>query len=364
MSDRTILITGATGYIGGRVARRLATGSEDTLVLWLRARSSDDAEARTKGLIDGLGSADGRLCVHWGNLRHEHPFETVDPRAITDIVHTAALTDFGAERGAALATNTLGTARLLDFARRCPQLERLNHLSTIYVAGLEDGTVPEAPLPEPRHFANPYEESKWQAERLLVEEFHDLPWRIIRLPTVIARDRSGNVDKQNAVHKALRLLFNGLLPVVPGRPEVPLYLATCEELLSPLISMLTALSAHSVANLVPDANCPSTLGKVIATAHQVFQIDKRYRARVPNPPPWCDWPSFDALASASRSFSTDLVRQAQAAITPFARQLYIHHDVEAERCRKYLIRNTVQPREALMDLVCRNLISTNWRIQS
>lgn len=46
----------------------------------------------------------------------------------------------------ALDVNVVGVKHMCDFARKCPNLEVLMHVSTAYVAGEKQGLVPERPF--------------------------------------------------------------------------------------------------------------------------------------------------------------------------------------------------------------------------
>ena len=60
--------------------------------------------------------------------------------------------------------NVDGTARVLEFARAAG-LERLTYVSTAYVAGEPRALFREDELDVGQRFRNPYERSKFEAER-------------------------------------------------------------------------------------------------------------------------------------------------------------------------------------------------------
>ena len=63
-----------------------------------------------------------------------------------------------------------GTRRVLEFAERCQArggLRRLSHISTAYVAGEHAGCFSEDDLDVGQRFRNAYEQSKFEAERLV-----------------------------------------------------------------------------------------------------------------------------------------------------------------------------------------------------
>ena len=90
-------------------------------------------------------------------------------------------------------------------------------MSTICVCGDRTGPTPEAPLPEAPHFVNPYEQSKWEAERLVLAA--ELPAEIVRLAIVAGSERDGSVRRPGALHHALYWLYKGLIPMIPGTAE-------------------------------------------------------------------------------------------------------------------------------------------------
>lgn len=94
--------------------------------------------------------------------------------------------------------------------------------------GLVAGSVTESPIPLRPAFANHYERSKWEAETCLIKQFPDLPWEIVRMPTAISDDATGTISQFNAFHNTLKLCYYGLLSLLPGKPDTPVYLVSAE----------------------------------------------------------------------------------------------------------------------------------------
>src|SRR5207248_2860804 len=109
--------------------------------------------------------------------------KTVCPTNVTEIIHCAADTRFGISIEEARAANVEGTRRLLQFARRCPRLQKFAHISSVYAAGKLTGEFEEAPFPAPRGFFNSYQQSKYEAEELVLSALPVVPVAIFRLST-------------------------------------------------------------------------------------------------------------------------------------------------------------------------------------
>ncbi|MDX1433566.1 MAG: SDR family oxidoreductase, partial [Gammaproteobacteria bacterium] len=167
---KALLITGAGGYLGAGLAARALAESERPVILWLHARSRAELEEKSSRLAAVLGADGARAAFRGGDLSSDEPFADIEPHEIGAIVHAAAVTRFNVEREAAEAVNVNGARRLFELAARCPALDHLLLLSSVYAAGLRGGCIAETPLAEPPAFANHYEWSKWRAERTLVDE--------------------------------------------------------------------------------------------------------------------------------------------------------------------------------------------------
>ena len=215
--DPVVLLTGGTGAIGAPLARALEREAAEVLILSRAANGrASGATVVTGDLVQdaALGLDDATA----GALRGR----------ISTIVHAAAFTRFDGPAATAREVNVGGLRNLLHFASECPRLERFVALSTIYVAGRRTGRIAEADLEHECGFVNSYEQSKYNAERLLRAWMPQLPIAVCRLSTVIGESTSGFVAQPRAIHQAIRFLYHSLLPMMPGTPDSPVDLIATE----------------------------------------------------------------------------------------------------------------------------------------
>jgi nucleoside-diphosphate-sugar epimerase len=163
------LITGASGFLGGRIAQLLSAQGEEVIVL-----------ARSTSKLDHL--PDIRIA----------PGDLTDPASLrkavqgtTRIIHCAACSTDWALWGAYFAANVTGTRNLLDAARQSPTLERFVHISTTDVYGYPIVPCDES-HPTQAAAGLPYNNTKrlgelcvWQAH-----QEHGLPITILRPATI------------------------------------------------------------------------------------------------------------------------------------------------------------------------------------
>jgi len=137
------------------------------------------------------------------------------------IVHCAASTKFTLPLCTSRKVNVHGTENVLELARRAKKLKLLLHISTAYVAGRKSGLLREAQFAHPDGWFNPYEQSKFEAERLVIEKGSGIPWAIVRLSTIVGNSLTGKVSQFNYFHQLLRIVPTYPLPVIPGAPQTP-----------------------------------------------------------------------------------------------------------------------------------------------
>ena len=354
---RAVLITGADGHLGRAVANQVLADGLPPLRLWVHARDADTHRAKALALADLLRVPSCRLAG--GDLADRDPFARIDPREIGAIVHAAAVTTFSVAQETARVVNVEGTRKVLDFARRCPNLRACLLMSTLYATGLREGEVAEAPIERPAAFANRYEWSKWSAERLAIEEYADLPWRVVRIGTVLAEDASGVVRQQNAIHNTLRLYFHGLLPMLAGRPGTRIYLTTAQFAARACTRLLDERHAHGFFHASEAWDEALGLGETLDLVHGAFLADPAFRMRRVPKPLFCELETFRMLVDGARRFSAAMDRSLSS-VAPFAPQLCCDKRVLNARLRAALPDLLVPRARVLLPRVCERYRVDRW----
>jgi long-chain acyl-CoA synthetase len=220
-----VLLTGGTGFLGTEVATRLLARADLEIVSLVAAITEADAIAASNRawwhrpeLRAALGT---RIRVVAGDVTK--PRLGLDPHTdadlcdrLTHIVHAAADLRVEASVEDLRRTNVDGVANVLEFARSVRGLTRLLHVSTAYVAGGRTGIVGEDDLTDVFGFASPYEQTKYEGERLVRAASSELPVSIVRPAMIVGDSRTGDVKTFNTFYTPLRLLLTGKLQIIPA----------------------------------------------------------------------------------------------------------------------------------------------------
>lgn len=360
------LVTGADGYVGSRLIAKQLMERDVSVVGWVRAASSEEFEQKSQRLASFLtaqGASLQRLKLAYGDLKSSVPFAAVDPQEITHLVHTAAITRFNVEEPLADQVNLGGSRKLFEFARTCRSLQHLQYVSTLYASGKQTGTIREARIVPQPEFANFYERSKWQSEDLLLREYGDLPWSIARVATVIADDESGHVSQFNAVHNTLKLLYYGLISIVPGNEGTPLYFVTGSFVSDALSACLMGPKDSVLRQIVHISHERSDslhVQDLLDTVYEVFESDADFKRRGVLRPLLADETTFEVLASEMDSFQTGIVGQAMSSIRPFAKQLFVTKDIDNSRLRSLMPQYRAPDPRQLTRATTRYLAESKW----
>jgi nucleoside-diphosphate-sugar epimerase len=355
------LITGADGYVGGHVAARLLNGDDDRLLLAVRAADPAEFALKQQRLAHRLGrKAEGRVAYLAFDVRRDDDgFRDLDPLPVTRIVHAAAATRLNVDYDLARSVNVAGTARMLDWAHRCPVLQRFAFISTLYAAGRLRGAIAEEPLPD-AGFVNNYEWSKWAAEQIVLDAATSLPVSVLRLPTLVADDDTGQVTQYNAFHNTLKLLFYGLLSLLPGDPSAPVPVATASFVSSAIVRLLDPVVPNGIFHVCHDSSDTTTLGRLIDTAFTAFEGDERFRRRGLVRPVYYDRGGFaDLLENARLSRGTSLSESLDSVAT-FAEQLYLAKDFGNKALRAHWPAYAASDPAELTATTTKYLVATRW----
>lgn len=360
LSSDYILITGADGYIGSRLVRRLLLETECRLHLWLRSDSEPEFCSKREAMMLKLPEAalSTRVTMSYGNLLGDDPFRDIEPNHITKIIHSAAVTRFNVEYDLAQSINVEGNRKLMRFAESCPNLTQYLLVSSIYASGLQPGQIAEKELAGIHGFANHYERSKWQCEADVAKT--SLPWSIARLSTVVSDTVAGEVSQFNAVHNTLKLFHYGMLSIVPGSEQSILYFITGDFATAALLSAISANRPKAIFNVCYTKTESIELGKFINIAYSTFMTDEGFKRRRILPPLYSDLESFQSLSNSMVDFGQGIVSQASASISPFAPQLFVQKDVTNEFTRMLLPGYAAPDSVQLVTSLCRWLVQHKW----
>jgi thioester reductase-like protein len=222
----SILITGATGFLGGEVLARLLERDERPVYALVRAASDDEAQARLRAVTEPWP---GRAIAVAGDITQ--PDLGIGPQRrawlaerIERVVHCAASVSFTLGLEESRAINVAGTRHLLAFAALCARSGRFDsfvHVSTSYVAGTHGNEFGEGDLDVGQTFRNAYERSKFEAELLLREWAGTLPIQVLRPSIIVGDSRTGWTSSFNVLYGPLRAFMRGAYPVVPAHRSSP-----------------------------------------------------------------------------------------------------------------------------------------------
>jgi thioester reductase-like protein len=225
MSNGAIVLTGSTGVVGMEVLARLLERGDDDVIVLLRAADQDEAEHRLattlRRLWDGPPPSDRVWAIPADVTAPRLGIAAQDRRRLAAeadrVVHCAAAVGFDQTLPEALAVNALGTQRVLELAHDLPDLRRVVHVSTAFVAGRHEGRFSETDLLLGQGFRNSYEQSKHLGERLVASS--GLPVVVARPSIVVGDARTGWTPAFSALYLPLRAYARGLLDRVPADPD-------------------------------------------------------------------------------------------------------------------------------------------------
>jgi thioester reductase-like protein len=215
----SVLLTGATGFVGRFLLSQLLDESDATIYCLVRARSERTAVLRIRDTLTCWDlwrpGYERRIVGLPGDLRQPHlglprdAYGTVVQR-VSSIFHCGASVNHLESYDAAKAANVAATSELLKIAAQ-GRSRGFHHISTlgIFARNESAGTrsvSEETPIEQERHRqSSGYAASKWVAESMVLKaQKQGLPCNVYRLGLLFADSKQGRFDEQQHVYRLLQ----------------------------------------------------------------------------------------------------------------------------------------------------------------
>ncbi|MBG9389771.1 SDR family oxidoreductase [Caenimonas aquaedulcis] len=214
-------VTGATGFIGRRLVRKLLERKGSVVHFLIRKES----EGKVAELREYWGVGAARAVPVFGDLTAKKlGVDAADVKKLKGQVdhfyHLAAVYDLSADEESQVAVNVDGTRNTVEFAKAI-DAGHFHHVSSIAAAGLYEGVFREDMFEEAENYEHPYFATKHESEKIVRKE-SKVPWTVYRPAMVVGDSRTGEMDKIDGPYYFFKLIqrMRQLLP--PWMPAVGL----------------------------------------------------------------------------------------------------------------------------------------------
>ncbi|MFJ4655613.1 NAD-dependent epimerase/dehydratase family protein [Nocardia sp. NPDC088792] len=234
------LVTGASGFLGGALVRRLVRDGNHEVAILVRPTSN----------LRDLAPVLGQVRIVTGDLSDAQSLDRA-ATGIDVVFHSAARVDERGTRAQFYAENTAATARLLAAARSAGA-GRFVFVSSPSALMDRDGgdqiDIDES-VPYPRRYLNHYCETKAEAERLVLQA--NTP----EFTTCALRPRAiwGAGDRSGPIVRLLERAAAGTLPDLSGGHEVYASLCHVDNIVDACVKAATSENVGGKAYFIADA---------------------------------------------------------------------------------------------------------------
>ena len=215
-------VTGATGFIGKRLVRKLLERKGAIVYFLVREKSAKRAEQ----LLEDWGVDKGRAIPVHGDLTLaglgivKTERSKLEHKPIAHFFHLAAVYDLKADEESQRVANVDGTRNVVAFANDIGA-GRFHHVSSIAAAGLYEGVFREDMFEEAENVDHPYFSTKHESEKIVRAECR-VPWRVYRPGIVVGDSRSGEMEKIDGPYYFFKLIQRTRQLLPPWMPTIGL----------------------------------------------------------------------------------------------------------------------------------------------
>ncbi|ATB40791.1 non-ribosomal peptide synthetase [Cystobacter fuscus] len=212
---RTLLLTGATGFLGAFLLEQLCRQTQARVYCLVRSATEQEGMHRIRKNLESYSlwseALASRIVPVRGDIGQpllglsETEFQRL-AEEVDAIYHNGALVNFLYPYESLRAANVLGTREILRLATRT-RVKTLHYVSTVSVLplGREDPIREDEPLAGPANLVGGYAQSKWVAEKLVREASRrGLPVTIFRPGRVTGHTRTGAWNTDDLVCRTLK----------------------------------------------------------------------------------------------------------------------------------------------------------------
>ncbi len=214
-------VTGATGFIGKRLVKKLLERKGAVVYFLIRK----DSEGKVKALREFCAASAARVVPVFGDLTHKKLGVPADvlkqlKGKVDHFYHLAAIYDLGADAASQIEVNIDGTRNTIELAKAI-DAGHFHHVSSIAAAGLYEGVFREDMFAEAENYEHPYFMTKHESEKIVRLECK-VPWSVYRPAMVVGDSRTGEMDKIDGPYYFFKLIqrMRQLLP--PWLPSIGL----------------------------------------------------------------------------------------------------------------------------------------------
>ena len=214
-------VTGATGFIGKRLVKKLLEHKGSVVHFLIRKES----EGKVAALREYWGVGPTRVIPVFGDLTSKKL--GVDAEAIKllkgqvdNFYHLAAVYDLSADEASQIAVNIDGTRNMVEFAKAI-EAKHVHHVSSIAAAGMYEGVFREDMFDEAEGLDHPYYMTKHESEKIVRKECK-VPWTVYRPASVVGDSKTGEMDKVDGPYYFFKLIQRMRQILPPWMPSIGL----------------------------------------------------------------------------------------------------------------------------------------------